>query len=122
MGGRAARKALRAAPKTEEEKPVLPGMLGGRYKPLSDADMARVHEATMATLENIGRMLDGAGLDFADLVKCTVFLADVDDYAAMNEVYVTFFEGLAPPARSAVAVGAIAFDARVEIECIAAGR
>jgi trimethylamine--corrinoid protein Co-methyltransferase len=54
MGGRAARKALRAAPKTEEEKAVLPGMVGGRYKPLSDADIVRSHHAALDVLEQIG--------------------------------------------------------------------
>ena len=53
MGGRAARKALRAAPKSEEEKPVLPGMLGGRYQPLTDSDIARIHQAVLF-LEQIG--------------------------------------------------------------------
>jgi trimethylamine--corrinoid protein Co-methyltransferase len=54
MGGRAARKALRAAPTPEHARPVRPGMSGGRYKPLSDADVARIHEATLVTLESIG--------------------------------------------------------------------
>lgn len=55
---------------------------------------------TRATMDNIGRILEAAGLGFEDLVKCTVFLAD---YAAMNEVYVTYFEGMEPPARSTMA-------------------
>ncbi len=74
---------------------------------------------TRATMENIRRILDAAGLGFADLVKCTVFLADIADYAAMNEVYVTYFEGIEPPARSAMAGSGLALGARVEIECIA---
>ena len=77
---------------------------------------------TRATMENIGRILDAAGLGFADLVKCTVFLADIADYAAMNEVYVTYFDGIEPPARSAMAGSGLALGARVEIECIARGR
>ncbi len=77
---------------------------------------------TRATMENIRRILEAAGLDFADLVKCTVFLADIADYAAMNEVYVTYFEGIEPPARSAMAGSGLALGARVEIECIARGR
>jgi reactive intermediate/imine deaminase len=75
---------------------------------------------TRATMENLGRVLAAAGLGFEDLVKCTVFLADIADYAAMNEVYVTFFEGIEPPARSAMAGSGLALGARVEIECIAA--
>jgi trimethylamine--corrinoid protein Co-methyltransferase len=54
MGGRAARKALRAAPTPENEKPVRPGMSSGRYKPLTDAELSRIHEATLVTLESIG--------------------------------------------------------------------
>ena len=54
MGGRAARKALRAAPTPAEEKPVQPGMIGGCYKPLTDADVQRIHEATLHVLETIG--------------------------------------------------------------------
>ncbi len=77
---------------------------------------------TRATMENIGQILEAAGLGFEDLVKCTVFLADIADYAAMNEVYVTFFADIEPPARSAMAGSGLALGAKVEIECIARGR
>lgn len=77
---------------------------------------------TRATMDNLGRVLEAAGLGFADLVKCTVFLADIADFAAMNEVYLTFFEGIEPPARSAMAASGLALGARVEIECIARAR
>jgi len=73
---------------------------------------------TRQTLENIRSVLTAAGADFDDLVKCTVFLADIDDYAAMNEAYVTFFPSN-PPARSAMAGSGLALGAKVEIECIA---
>lgn len=52
-----------------------------------------------------------------DVVKCTVFLADMSEWAAMNQVYKTFFRN--PPARSAIAASGLALDGRVEIECIA---
>ena len=77
---------------------------------------------TGATMDNIGRVLAAAGLGFEDLVKCTVFLADIADYGEMNEVYVTYFEGMEPPARSAMAGSGLALGAKVEIECIARGR
>ena len=77
---------------------------------------------TRATMENLGRVLEAAGLGFEDLVKCTVFLADIADFAAMNEVYLAFFEGIEPPARSAMAASGLALGARVEIECIARAR
>ena len=78
-----------------------------------------VEAETRQTLENIRTVLAADSLTLDDLVKCTVFLADIDDYAAMNAVYLEFFPS-DPPARSALATGGLAFDARVEIECIAA--
>ncbi len=79
-----------------------------------------VEAETRQTLENIGAGLAAAGLGFENVVKCTVFLADIADFAAVNAVYVTYFEGMDPPARSAVAGSGLALGARVEIECIAA--
>ena len=74
---------------------------------------------TRQTMDNIIAVLDAAGATLEDLVKCTVFLADIDDYAAMNAVYVEYFPS-DPPARSAVAGSGLALGALVEIECIAA--
>lgn len=70
------------------------------------------------SLENVKHILEAAGLGMADVVKTTVFLADMSLFAEMNEVYATYFEG-SYPARSAVAVKALPKDALVEIECIA---
>ena len=74
---------------------------------------------TRQTLENIkaGFAEHGVGMD--RVVKCTVFLADMKEWAAMNEVYVQFFPD-AKPARSALGASGLALGARVEIECIAA--
>jgi len=74
---------------------------------------------TRQTLVNIrdGFAQHGVGMD--RVVKCTVFLADMKEWAAMNEVYVQFFPG-GKPARSAMGVNGLALGARVEIECIAA--
>lgn len=74
---------------------------------------------TRQTMENVVAVLDAAGAGLEDLIKCTVFLADIDDYAAMNEVYLDYFPS-DPPARSAMAGSALALGARVEVECIAA--
>ena len=74
---------------------------------------------THQTMENIITVLDAAGATLLDLIKCTVFLADICDYAAVNEAYVQYFPS-DPPARSAVAGSGLALGARVEIECIAA--
>ncbi len=78
-----------------------------------------VQSETHATMANIRRVLEAAGLDMEDLVKCTVFLADMDDYQAMNEAYASYFQDIPPPARSAVAGSGLALGARVEIDCIA---
>jgi 2-iminobutanoate/2-iminopropanoate deaminase len=72
---------------------------------------------TRQTLQNISRTLETFGSSMDNVVKCTVFLADMAEWAAMNEVYRTFFEN--PPARSALGASGLALDARVEIECIA---
>ena len=78
-----------------------------------------VKEQTFQSLTNAKAILKATGLDMDKVVKTTVFLADMTDFAAMNEVYSQFFE--APfPARSAVAVKTLPKGALVEIECIAA--
>jgi reactive intermediate/imine deaminase len=76
-----------------------------------------IHAETRQTLENISQNLALAGSSMDKVVKCTVFLADMAEWGAMNEVYRTFFEN--PPARSAFGASGLALDARVEIECIA---
>ncbi len=73
---------------------------------------------TRQALENLDRVFQAAGTSLARAVKCTVFLADIADFAAMNDVYRTFFP-TDPPARSTVAVSGLAVGAKVEIECIA---
>jgi 2-iminobutanoate/2-iminopropanoate deaminase len=72
---------------------------------------------TRQTLDNISRTLETFGSSMDRVVKCTVFLADMGEWGAMNEVYRTYFEN--PPARSALGASGLALDARVEIECIA---
>ena len=77
-----------------------------------------IKELTHRSLTNIKSILAEEGLTMQHIVKTTVFLADINDFAEMNEVYATFFEGVAP-ARSAMAVKTLPKGARVEIECIA---
>ena len=77
-----------------------------------------VREQTAQVLRNLSKVLEAAGSDLARVVKTTVFLADMNDFAAMNEVYATFFaEG--PPARSTVQAARLPRDARVEIDVVA---
>ena len=78
-----------------------------------------VKEQTRQSLTNAKAILEAAGLSLANVVKTTVFLADMGDFAAMNEVYAEFFTE-PYPARSAVAVKTLPKNALVEIECIAA--
>jgi reactive intermediate/imine deaminase len=72
---------------------------------------------TQRAMEIIRDELEVFGSSMDRVVKCTIFLADMDEWAAMNEVYVTFFD--TPPARSALGANGLAIGASVEIECIA---
>lgn len=76
-----------------------------------------IQPETRQTLENITKTLENSGSSIDNVVKCTVLLADVAEWGAMNEVYTTFFDN--KPARTAVGVGGLPLNARVEIECIA---
>ena len=78
-----------------------------------------IKEQTAQALTNAGNILKEAGTNLAHVVKTTVYLADMADFAAMNEVYATFFSQPFP-ARSAVAVKDLPKGARVEIEVLAA--
>jgi 2-iminobutanoate/2-iminopropanoate deaminase len=83
-----------------------------------DMIVGDISEQTRQVLENLGAVLRAAGMDYKDVVKATVFLADIDDYKLMNEVYSEFFTENRP-AREAVQVAKLPRDARVEISCIA---
>jgi 2-iminobutanoate/2-iminopropanoate deaminase len=91
---------------------VSSGQIGLRDGALVDGGV--VPQAQQA-LANLRGLLEGEGASLADVVKTTVFLTDMGDYAAMNEVYVAAF-GDHRPARSAVAVAALPLGAAVEVE------
>ena len=74
---------------------------------------------TRRALDNVGALLNAAGFTFADVVRTTVFLADMNDFAAMNEVYGAYLSE-PYPARATVQVARLPKDARVEIDVIAA--
>lgn len=78
-----------------------------------------IQAETRQTMDNIQRALAKHGLTMSNVVKCLVMMADMKEWAAMNEVYVTYFPDHLP-ARSAFGATALALGARVEIECIAA--
>lgn len=77
-----------------------------------------IEAETRQVLENLGAVLHEAGMDYNDVVRATVYMADLSDYQRMNVVYAEFF-GEAKPARAAVQVAKIPRGARVEISCIA---
>ena len=81
---------------------------------LPDGIEAQTHQA----LKNLKAVLEAAGADLATVVKTTVFLADMDDYAVVNKIYGEYFTEN-PPARSAVQVARLPIDALVEVEAVA---
>jgi 2-iminobutanoate/2-iminopropanoate deaminase len=88
-------------------------LIDGKYEP------ATIDEETRLTLENVGRILASAGADFGDVVRCGVFLADINDFAAMNTVYASFFPE-PKPARTTVQVAALPGGIKVEVDCVVA--
>ena len=74
---------------------------------------------TRAMLDNVGRLLEAVGLDYSDVVKCTVYITDFDEFTAMNAIYREYFP-TDPPTRATVEVTRLALGARIEIEVLAA--
>jgi 2-iminobutanoate/2-iminopropanoate deaminase len=93
----------------------LSGMVG-----LADGRLVAggIEAEARQTLENIRAALAQLGATMDDVVKCTVFLVDINEWGVLNEVYAEYFPG-PKPARSALGVAGLPFDARVEIECLA---
>ncbi|MCK5159362.1 MAG: Rid family detoxifying hydrolase, partial [Candidatus Heimdallarchaeota archaeon] len=77
-----------------------------------------IKDQTEQSLKNVKAVIEAAGATLEDVVKCTVFLKDMNDFKDMNEVYATFFKEN-PPARAAVEVARLPLDVDVEIEAIA---
>jgi 2-iminobutanoate/2-iminopropanoate deaminase len=90
-----------------------------------DARTGEFHAGTAAEeaercLANLGAVLAAGGSSFDQVLRCTVFLIDMADFAAVNEVYTRYFASDTPPSRACVAVAQLPKGARVEIDCIAA--
>jgi 2-iminobutanoate/2-iminopropanoate deaminase len=83
-----------------------------------DVLQGTIEAQTDRVLKNVGAVLDAAGVGFADVVKTSVFLADINDFTAMNGVYAGFFPD-PPPARTTVGVAAVPRGVMVEIDVIA---
>lgn len=77
-----------------------------------------IKKATKNSLDNVKAILEGAGTSMANIVKTTVFITDMNDFAQVNEVYATYFND-APPARSCVAVASLPKGVKIEIEAVA---
>lgn len=78
-----------------------------------------IEAETRQVLRNLDAVLEKAGTSRGDVVKATVYLADMNEFSKMNQVYTDFFEGLVPPARATVQVAGLPKNARVEIDFIA---
>lgn len=95
---------------TSGQTPLVPGT-----KSLVEGD---IQAQTRQVLDNVKAILEAAGTSMAKVVKTTVYLQSMSDFAAMNEVYASYF-GDKPPARTTVAVAGLPLGAHVEIEAIA---
>ncbi len=81
--------------------------------------LGSLEEETKQVMENLKEVLIAAGFSFADVVKCTIFLSDMEMFGRVNAVYGSYFEGLTPPARETVQVANLPKYVNVEISCIA---
>ena len=96
----------------------LSGVIGNAPGTLTLVDGGIAPQAR-AAMDNMGRVLAAVGLGFADVVKCTIMLADMGEWRAFNEVYVGYFTPGRLPARSAFGASGLALGAKVEIEALA---
>jgi reactive intermediate/imine deaminase len=78
-----------------------------------------IEAETRQVLNNLDAVLEEAGASRGDVVKATVYLADMGEFSKMNQIYAQFFEGLVPPARATVQVAALPKGAKVEIDFVA---
>jgi 2-iminobutanoate/2-iminopropanoate deaminase len=81
-------------------------------------EITTIEEATHRVLKNIERLLAAAEMTFGNVVKCSIFLKDLNDFAKVNEIYASYFKGI-PPARETVQVARLPLDVTIEISCIA---
>lgn len=83
-----------------------------------DLITADIASATQRVLKNIDALVSEAGMDMNHIVKCSIFLKDMNDFAVVNEIYASYFQGI-PPARETVQVAKLPLDVPIEISCIA---
>lgn len=87
--------------------------------PIDNTIPDTIEEQTKQSLENVKAILKEAGTTLDSVVKTTVFLQDLNDFTAMNEIYAKYFDGEVKPARAAVQVARLPKDVKIEIEAIA---
>lgn len=81
-------------------------------------EIETIEGATHRVLKNIERLLEAAGMTFENVVKCSIFLKDLNDFSKVNEIYASYLLGI-PPARETVQVARLPLDVTIEISCIA---
>ncbi len=81
-------------------------------------EIETIEGATHRVLKNIERLLEAAEMTFENVVKCSIFLKDLNDFSKVNEIYASYFLGI-PPARETVQVARLPLDVTIEISCIA---
>ena len=81
-------------------------------------EIETIEGATHRVLKNIESLLEAAGMTFENVVKCSIFLKDLNDFSKVNEIYASYFHGI-PPARETVQVARLPLDVTIEISCIA---
>ncbi len=79
-----------------------------------------VPEQTRMVMQNLGAILEAAGMNFSNVIKCSIFITDMKEFPKLNEVYAEYFQD-DPPARETIQVGALPKFVDVEISCIAVG-
>ncbi len=78
-----------------------------------------IESETRRVMKNLGAVLAEAKMDFSNVVKCTIFIKDMDDFKKINKVYGSYFDPVTAPARETVEVARLPKEVRVEISCIA---
>jgi len=86
--------------------------------PVTGIVPSTIEEQTVQVLENLKAIIEAAGSSMDKVLKCTVYITNMDDFAVMNEIYATYFTGN-PPARATVEISKLAKNALVEIDAIA---
>ncbi|MEM9261369.1 MAG: Rid family detoxifying hydrolase [Bacteroidota bacterium] len=81
---------------------------------------ADIETETRRVLDNLGAILEAAGTNFANILKCSVFVSDIENFGRINTVYATYFDAETAPARALVEVANLPKYVNVEISCIAA--